>query len=256
MTFSDLRIVLCAIYLAERARSSRLANRWSAVVSCLRRARASDDFASIDAPAVLRLNGLNEEAARLESPSRWAAAVRLCARGEALTATDSAYPARWLSILGPGAPPALHRRAFGLDTDGFACPAVAVVGCRAIGPVTRRAAYDLGVKVAQLGGVLVSGAAAGCDTAAARGAWEAGGRVVEVLPHGFGSLSDAARARRFASWRGLADGAERCGSYTALSVCADGEEFSRSAAMERNTLIYAAADCAVVVEARFGEGGS
>jgi DNA processing protein len=99
----------------------------------------------------------------------------------ALTFLDEAYPAALRELDRPPAVVWLAGRAELLDR-----PMLAVVGSRACTPYGRRVAGGVGRAVAQAGGVLVSGAARGIDTAAHLGALEAGGDSVAVLGSGLG----------------------------------------------------------------------
>jgi DNA processing protein len=93
---------------------------------------------------------------------------------------DAAYPDRLRSIYNP--PLVLYVRGTLPDIDGSLC--VGVVGTRRAGGYGLQTAERLGRELAEGGAVVVTGIAEGIDTAAARGALKAGGRVVAVLGTG------------------------------------------------------------------------
>jgi DNA processing protein len=78
----------------------------------------------------------------------------------------------------PHPPPVLWLRG---DATTLGQPAVAIVGSRAATPYALQVASRLGEDVARHGLVVVSGLARGVDSAAHRGALEAGGRTAAVL---------------------------------------------------------------------------
>jgi predicted Rossmann fold nucleotide-binding protein DprA/Smf involved in DNA uptake len=129
------------------------------------------------------------------------------------------------------APPALWKQG-----DLAAEAWVGIVGSRMIGADEAAYAREIGREAARAGYGVVSGGAVGCDTFGARGAAEAGGSVVRLLPCGL----DRSRSDEGA----------------ALALAAPGEPFSAALAMERNALIYAAAEGTVVVHARYRQGGT
>jgi DNA processing protein len=96
-----------------------------------------------------------------------------------LTLDDPEYPASLKSIALP--PPFLIVRGGLAREDGLA---VAVVGSRRSTPYGLRAAARLAGDLAARGVTIVSGLARGVDTAAHRGAIEAGGRTLAVLGSG------------------------------------------------------------------------
>ena len=92
-----------------------------------------------------------------------------------LQPADPAYP----KLLGAiPSPPALHVRGTLLAEDALA---VAIVGARRATPYGAEAAGRLAADLAARGVTIVSGLARGIDTAAHRGALEAGGRTIAVL---------------------------------------------------------------------------
>ena len=94
-----------------------------------------------------------------------------------LTVGDAAYPERLRNIYDP--PVVLYARGRLPDLDGQA--AVAVAGTRRCTPYGIRTAERMGFELGQAGCTVVSGLARGIDTAAARGALRAGGKVIGVL---------------------------------------------------------------------------
>ena len=123
--------------------------------------------------------------------------------------------------------------------------AVAVVGSRAATPYGLAQAGALGADLARLGYTVVSGLARGIDGAAHRGALEAGGRSVAVLPGGL----DAITPRHHA---GLAEA--MCVRGGLLSERASGPPPFRWTFLERNRLIAALSAATVVVEAAVRSG--
>jgi DNA processing protein len=108
-----------------------------------------------------------------------------------LITTQDALGSRLITVLDPEYPPNLHDifnrppfvwvRGELLDSDSRA---VAVVGTRAASQLGLRAAASLASELVSHGVTVVSGLAEGIDTAAHRGALEAGGRTVAVLGTG------------------------------------------------------------------------
>lgn len=96
-----------------------------------------------------------------------------------VTLDDTLYPWRLGEIYDP--PLALFVRGALLPEDEFA---VAIVGTRRPTPYGIRMAEKLGRELAARGITVVSGLASGIDSAAHRGALEAGGRTIAVLGNG------------------------------------------------------------------------
>ncbi len=97
----------------------------------------------------------------------------------ALTLEDADYPALLKEL--PDAPPVLYVHGSLSARDTWA---VAIVGTRKASPYGRNAAYQLAADLTRAGVTVVSGLAIGIDAAAHRGALEAGGRTLAVLPCG------------------------------------------------------------------------
>ena len=152
--------------------------------------------------------------------------------GAVLTVASEGYPLRWLQAFGDLAPPALWRA--GVVP---VLPWIGAVGSRRIPDAVMDFMAQIGNGISESGKGLVSGGAIGCDTAAETAALASGGAVLRILPHGLGH-------------RPVEDEA------TQISLAAPNEPFSRGLAMERNALIYAAADATVVGHARMRQGGT
>jgi len=224
----DIATCLAALYLRGIPRPAQISRRrWLRVESCLRCA----DCIVASAPDALRSEGFWEEAITLESTALVDSVRRLLELEALLTAAHPTYPSRWIERLDVAAPPALWKHGSMGDS-----PLSGIVGSRHVERPVLEFAFEVGRQSAALGYSVVSGGAAGCDSAGADGCVDAGGIAVELLPHGID----------------LYNREDRCG----LSVCAPGELFSTAAAMERNTLIYASSEQTVIVESKFKAGGT
>jgi len=224
---------LAALYLRGVPRPIQPSRRrWSRVASCIR--CADCDFSLF--PEVLRANGLWEEAIVLETLDVVEFVLERYDRNAVVTAVDPLYPRLWLEKLGDGAPPALWIRGTLPDK-----PLLGIVGSRHIEEAVRGFAEQIGRESVRLGYSVVSGGAAGCDQAGVHGALLEGGQAVNILPAGLRSFGF--------------DGNDEEGACC-LSVCAPEETFTTGTAMERNALIYAAADASVIAHARFKQGGT
>ena len=123
--------------------------------------------------------------------------------------------------------------------------AVTIVGSRAASPYGLAQARRLAGDLARMGFVVVSGLARGIDAAAHRGALEAGGSTVAVLP---GGLDDVTPRHH------VALAGEIAARGTLLSEHAAGPPRSRGMFVKRNRLIAALAGATVVVEAAARSG--
>ena len=94
-----------------------------------------------------------------------------------LTIQDAQYPARLRNIADP--PLLLYYK--GVLPDFSQMPAIGVVGTRKATAYGMTIARQFGGQLAQCGGLVVSGGAAGVDSMALQGALEAGGQTVAVL---------------------------------------------------------------------------
>lgn len=123
---------------------------------------------------------------------------------------------------------------------------LAVVGSRDVDEALIEYTESVGRLAAKAGKTVVSGGARGIDQAAMRGALEAGGRVIGVMAD---SLEKAAMNR---------DHREMLmeGQLVLISPYDPGAGFNVGNAMQRNKLIYAMADAALVVNSDLGKGGT
>ena len=94
-----------------------------------------------------------------------------------VTMGDSGYPARLANIYDPPLVLYVRGKLPNLDEE----PAVAMVGTRECTPYGLVTAEKIAFETAKCGGIIVTGLARGIDSAAARGALRAGGRVIGVL---------------------------------------------------------------------------
>jgi DNA processing protein len=156
---------------------------------------------------------------------------------------DAEYPRRWKARLREDAPPVLYGcgEAALLETGGLA-----VVGSRHVDDALLRYTEGVGRLAAQARRTVVSGGARGIDQAAMRGALDAGGRSVGVLSD---SLERAALRREHRDL--LLDG-----RLVLVSTYDPAAGFNVGHAMQRNKLIYALADAALVISADHEKGGT
>lgn len=138
-----------------------------------------------DREEILLTDGMTpEQAARLDDHDL-AGAQKILGRCEELglsllTIQDAAYPRRLFNIYDPPCLLYVRGRLPAFDEEA----AVAVVGTRSCTPYGVACAEKLGYGIAWCGGLVVSGLAAGIDSAALRGALRANGRAAAVLGNG------------------------------------------------------------------------
>lgn len=156
---------------------------------------------------------------------------------------DAEYPRRLKGCLKEEAPPVLYGcgDATVLDTGGLA-----VVGSRNADDKLVEYAEGIGRLTARAKRTLVSGGARGIDQAAMRGALEAGGKVAGVLAD---SLEKTALNREHRNL--LMDG-----QLALVSPYDPSAGFNVGNAMQRNKMIYALADAALVVSSDHEKGGT
>lgn len=221
-----MEAVLAALYLRGAPRSVDPPRRgWPEVLAALRREGGDPETA-------LRRAGMAGPATILAAPGLLAWAEVAVEAGAVLTAASEGYPLRWFEAFGDLAPPALWREG-SLPT----VPWVGAVGSRQVSEEVVNYMAETGERTARMGRGLVSGGAVGCDSAAEDAALAAGGPVLRILPHGLGLRPSEDEA-------------------VGIALAAPHEPFSRGLAMERNALVYAAAEATVVGHARMRQGGT
>jgi predicted Rossmann fold nucleotide-binding protein DprA/Smf involved in DNA uptake len=155
---------------------------------------------------------------------------------------DATYPQRLKSRLREDSPAVFYgcgdRKI--LDSGGLA-----VVGSRNVDDALIEYAQGIGRLAASAGRTLISGGARGIDQAAMRGALEAGGRVTGVLAD---SLERTAMQREHRNM--LLEN-----RLLLISPYDPSAGFNVGHAMQRNKMIYALADAALVVSAEVNKGG-
>ena len=156
---------------------------------------------------------------------------------------DAEYPRRLKFRLKEDAPPVLYGcgDAALLDSGGLA-----VVGSRDADDSLVEYTEGIGRLVARARRTLVSGGARGIDQAAMRGALETGGKVAGVLAD---SLERTAMNREHRNL--LIDG-----QLVVISPYDPSAGFNVGNAMQRNKLIYALADAALVMNSDYDKGGT
>ena len=209
-------------------------------------------------PADLLAPGGNDELAESEFPFDGERIRQLLGRGFQLSQAverwqsraiwvisraDDQYPKEFKKRLGRNAPPVLYGcgEASLLESGGLA-----VVGSRDIGDDATEYTEGIGRLAAEAGCAIVSGGARGVDQAAMRGCLEKGGMVLGVL---------ADRLENAALDRGNRDHLmdER---LVLVSPYDPRAGFNVGNAMQRNKMIYAFANAALVVESTYGKGGT
>ena len=156
---------------------------------------------------------------------------------------DAKYPQRLKTRLREQAPPVLYGCGDRTDLDSGG---LAVVGSRNVDDDLLDYTEGVGRLAAEARRTLVSGGARGIDQAAMRGALDAGGTVTCVLADG---LERAATRREHRD--ALMDG-----RLVLLCPYDPAAGFLVGHAMQRNKLIYALSDAALVVSAEFEKGGT
>jgi DNA processing protein len=125
-------------------------------------------------------------------------------------------------------------------------PRVAVVGSRKASAYGREVTTRLTSELARAGVVIISGLALGIDSVAHKGALEAGGITVAVLPTPLQQIYPVGHlnlARQISSQKG-----------TLLSEYAKGAEVYRNNFIERNRIVSGLADILLITEAAVNSG--
>lgn len=156
---------------------------------------------------------------------------------------DPGYPRRLKARLREDAPAVIYGCG---DVGILESGGLAVVGSRHVDDSLVDYTMSVGRLAARAGRTLVSGGAKGIDQAAMRGALEAGGQVCGVLAD---SLERTAMTREHRNL--LLDG-----QLTLISPYDPNAGFNVGNAMQRNKLIYALANAALVVSSDLNKGGT
>lgn len=156
---------------------------------------------------------------------------------------DFLYPARYKKTLKDNAPPVLYGcgDAALLDSGGLA-----VVGSRNVDDDLVAYTRNIGSLAAQAQATIISGGARGIDQASMRGSLDHGGRAVGILADRLERAALSRENREALLQKRLV----LVSPYDPLAG------FNVGNAMQRNKLIYALADAALVVNADLGKGGT
>lgn len=160
-----------------------------------------------------------------------------------ISRADPEYPKRLKGRMRADAPPVLYGCG---NLDLLETGGLAVVGPRKTHGYLIEYAKNVGELAAQTGVPVVSGGARGIDSAAMQGVIAAGGYGCEILAEDlFGAAVDRARRSAIMSKQLLI-----------LSSYDPNARFSVAHALQRNKLIYAMSDAALVVDSDIGRGGT
>lgn len=160
-----------------------------------------------------------------------------------ISRADPEYPSRLKGRMRSDAPPVLYGCG---NLDLLETGGLAIVGPRKTQSALIEYAKNVGELAAQAGMPVVSGGAKGIDNAAMYGVIEAGGYGCEVLAEDlFGTAIDSNRRRAIMSQQLLL-----------ISAYDPNARFSVGHALQRNKLIYAMADAALVVDSDISKGGT
>jgi DNA processing protein len=179
-------------------------------------------------------SGLSQaEKNRVESASIDAVESHIRSGGSLLIGSD--LPERLPNLL----PTVAGVFAFG-NTDALKAPSVAIVGTRGASTYGKACAIKFAESIASAGAAIISGGAFGIDAAAHKGALDAGGQTICVLPCGVDQNYPASHRDLFKQIR-----TKGC----MLSQFACGFRARSDSFLIRNMLIAALADVLLVVEA-------
>ena len=160
-----------------------------------------------------------------------------------LSRTDEAYPQKLKVRLKKDSPNLLYGCG---DREILNSGGLAVVGSRNVTDTLIEYTREIGQLAAKARQTLISGAARGIDRAAMSGALEAGGKVTGVLAD---SLEQAVMTREHRNL--LLEG-----QLVLISPYDPNAGFNAGHAMQRNKVIYALSDAALVVNADINKGGT
>lgn len=160
-----------------------------------------------------------------------------------ISRVDDHYPGYFKARLGDDAPALLYGCG---EIDLLETGGLAVVGSRHVDESLMEYTMDIGQLASQAGFTIVSGGARGIDQASMRGALEAGGKVVGVLADSLLKTTMNRENRNL-----ILDG-----QLTLVSPYDPNAGFNVGNAMQRNKLIYALSNAALVVSSDVNKGGT
>ncbi len=160
-----------------------------------------------------------------------------------ISRADEAYPQKLKARLKKDSPSLLYGCG---DREILNSGGLAVVGSRNVNDSLIEYTQEIGRLAAKARQTIVSGAARGIDRAAMSGALEAGGKVTGVLAD---SLEQTVMTREHRNL--LLEG-----QLVLISPYDPNAGFNAGHAMQRNKVIYALADAALVVNADINKGGT
>jgi DNA processing protein len=156
---------------------------------------------------------------------------------------DQAYPQRLKGRLKENAPPILY----GCGSEALLHNGgIAIVGSRHVDDVSLAYTFNVGLLAAHAKCTVISGGARGIDSAAMDGALQNGGSVIGVLAERLEQVSIARHCREALLSQRL----------VLVSPYDPSSSFNVGHAMQRNKLIYALADAALVVNSDLEHGGT
>lgn len=154
---------------------------------------------------------------------------------------DDDYPKRLRHHLGFWTPCLFCQGSLSLLDRG----GLAIVGSRQLSDESKAYARHIGQMAAQAGHLVISGGVLGADDMGMKGALEASGHMIGVLP----TLDTLVRPKEALL-------ARKQGRFLSLSSHGPNSPFQQWKLFERNTYIYALADAALVIDARLRVGGT
>ncbi|MEE8413829.1 MAG: DNA-processing protein DprA [Dehalococcoidales bacterium] len=160
-----------------------------------------------------------------------------------LSRADNEYPERIKSRLKDSAPPILYGCG---DSAILDTGRLAIVGSRKVDEALREYTENVGRVAAQANETVVSGGARGIDQSAMSGVLQGGGRAIGVLADSLGRQVLSRDLREYLMESQL----------VLISPYDPSAGFNVGHAMQRNKVIYALADAALVVSSDYGKGGT
>ncbi len=160
-----------------------------------------------------------------------------------ISRADSGYPKRLRERLREAAPAVIYGCG---DAAIFDTGGLAVIGSRRVDATLVEYTESIGRLAAQSDRTVVSGGARGIDQAAMYGALQVGGRAVGVLADSLERLALARELREYLMNEQL----------VLISPYDPQAGFNVGHAMDRNKMIYALADAALVVSSDYEKGGT